>query len=280
MKDLGQRAPAVAGPGSWSRRGFLGSTAAVALAGLGARPARAAGATLDDLPSRAAVVARFGSREPEHFGMFLSHMLTHVDRRTALTFDACGGPRGSHYDGALVETLRKHKVPATLFLNARWIATFPTVAAELAADPLFELGNHGSQHRPLTVRGQAAYGIAGTRSVGEAYDEIVRGMDAVAGLTGGRPVWFRPGTAWADDVGVGVAGALGVRVTSFSVNADAGATASRKDVTANLSGAPSRAITLGHFNHPEGQTAEGLARALPVLLDRGRRFMTLSAACA
>ncbi len=259
----------------WTRRAFLVS-AASAMAALTGLDERAEAIDSLTLPTREAIVAEFGSREPKHFGMFLSHMVTHGKGWTALTFDACGGPRGSHYDEKLITTLRKHRVPATLFLNARWIESFPTVAAELAADPLFELANHGQQHRPLTVRGQAAYGIAGTASVGEAYDEIVRGMDAVGALTGKRPVLFRPGTAWADDVGVAVARALGVRVVSFSINADAGATASKKVVARNLGKARSKSITLGHFNHPEGKTAEGLAKALPRLLDEGRRFVTLS----
>ena len=260
-------------PTSWTRRSFLvaGGGLALGVAGFGPDSAEAAG-----LPSRRSVVRALGHRRPKHFGMFLRHTVTHGHRRIALTFDACGGPRGSGYDEALVETLRKHDVPATLFLNARWIATNPTVAAELAADPLFELGTHGVQHRPLTVRGQSAYGIAGTRSVGEAYDEVRGGVEALAELTGHRPRWFRAGTAWVDDVGVEVARRLHVRIASFSINADLGATAGTKVVAHNLGTARGRSITIAHTNHPEGKTAEGLAKALPRLLDQGRRFATLS----
>ena len=268
----------------WSRRAVLASAVALAVAGavpgtggrLGRASADTKALTASALPTRAEIVANFGHKKPKHFGMFLRHMVTHGEHRTALTFDACGGPKGSHYDEKLINTLRKHHTPATLFLNARWIASFPTVAAELAADPLFELGNHGLRHRPLTVRGQAAYGIAGTASAGEAYDEIMQGLDALAELTGSRTVWFRPGTAWADDVGVAIARALRVRVVSFSINADEGATASKNAIAKNLGTARSKSISLGHFNHPEGKTAEGLAKALPRLLDEGRKFVTLT----
>lgn len=272
------------GPSHWSRRAFLTSTAAalvVAGTGVGLGPDLPAASAQTvraawKPPSRKRVVAELGRREPKHFGMFLDGMVTRGRRRTALTFDACGGPRGAHYDEKLITTLRRREVPATLFLNARWIEAFPSVAAELAADPLFELANHGHQHCPLTVRGQKAYGIPGTTSVGAAYDEIVRGMDAVAALTGSRPRLFRPGTAWADDVGLAVARAMGVRVVSFSINVDEGATASTSTVAENLGLVRSRSITLAHFNHPEGKTAEGLARALPGLLEEGRRFVRLS----
>ena len=282
----------------WSRRGFLVSAGALVLAGLGTGGAAAAGpdrpttAVLlggsvvaerveqPPLPSRADIVAQFGGRAPKTFGLFLSGAVRHGKRKVALTFDACGGPRGSHYDKAVITTLRKAKVPATLFLNSRWIEAHRGLAAELAADPLFELGNHGWLHRPLTVRGQSAYGIEGTRSAGEAYDEIVRGLDAVAELTGSRPLWFRPGTAYADDVGIAIAHRLGVRVASFSINADYGATASKAVVIKNLKKARSKDIVLSHFNQPGGRTAEGLAKALPTMLHRGRRFATLSKALA
>jgi peptidoglycan/xylan/chitin deacetylase (PgdA/CDA1 family) len=43
-------------------------------------------------------------------------------------------------------------VPATLFVNARWIEANPRQFRQLAADPLFEIANHGTEHRPLDDR--------------------------------------------------------------------------------------------------------------------------------
>lgn len=228
-------------------------------------------------PSRKQIVAEFGEREPKEFGLFVPGVITRGNRGIALTFDACGGGKlGNGYDAKLIGLLEKHAVPATLFLNARWIAANPDTASELAANPLFELANHGFDHVPLTVRGQKAYGIAGTSSAGAAYDEIVRGQDALAELTGELSPFFRPGTAWVDDVGVAIAERLGVRIIAFDINADAGASAPAKTVAANLRSAKKRSIVLGHFNRPEGQTAEGLASALPRMLDSGNEFVTLS----
>lgn len=230
---------------------------------------------------RADVVAEFGSRKPADFGLFLPGVITRGRRGVALTFDACGGGRlGNGYDADLIQLLIDNDVPATLFLNGRWIAANPTIAGELAAIPLFELANHGWAHVPLTVAGQKAYGIAGTSDAGAAYDEIVSGLDALAELTGRHSPYFRPGTAWCDDVGVAIAERLGVKVIAFDINADAGATASATEVSANLRPVKEGSITLGHFNRPEGQTAEGLAKALPKLLDAGTRFVTVSEALA
>jgi peptidoglycan/xylan/chitin deacetylase (PgdA/CDA1 family) len=50
------------------------------------------------------------------------------------------------------------RVPATLFINARWIKANPRNFRQLAADPLFEIGNHGIEHRALSVIGRSAYG--------------------------------------------------------------------------------------------------------------------------
>lgn len=266
-------------PGAWSRRRLLTSAAGLVLAGL-AVPTAEAGPVVarstERLPTRAEIVAEFAGRRPRQFGMFLPGVVRRGRERVALTFDACGGAHGSGYDKLVISTLRKRNVPATLFLNARWIEAHPHIAADLADDPLFELGNHGWRHRPLTVAGQTAYGIKGTSGPGEAYDEIVRGLHAVAELTGRAPRWYRPGTAWADDVGLAIAGRLGLRVISFSINADAGATASKKQVVANLKRARRTDITLGHVNQPHGRTAEGLVEELPKMIRAGRHFGTLS----
>jgi peptidoglycan/xylan/chitin deacetylase (PgdA/CDA1 family) len=262
-------------PACVSRRAFLVTAAGLLLAGATGAAAVAA-PTSAKLPTRAEIVDEFAGRKPSHFGMFLPGMVRHGKRRVALTFDACGGSRGSGYDAKIIKTLRKRQVPATLFLNSRWIQAHPHVARDLADDPLFELGNHGWLHRPLTVAGQSAYGIRGTASVGEAYDEIMKGLHAVADLTGKAPKWYRPGTAWADDVGVAIAHRLGLRVVSFSINADYGATARKSEVVANLKKARRTDITLAHFNQPHGKTAEGRAKELPKMIHAGRHFGTLS----
>ena len=64
-------------------------------------------------------------------------------------------------------------VGPTLFVNARWIEANLRKFRRLAADPLFEIANHGTEHRPLSVTGRSAYGIAGTSSVAQVVDEVM-----------------------------------------------------------------------------------------------------------
>ncbi|MET3718675.1 hypothetical protein [Arthrobacter sp. UYEF21] len=51
--------------------------------------------------------------------------------------------------------------------GARWIRINPSQARDLAANPLFELANHGTRHTSLSVTGKTANGIPGTRSSAE-----------------------------------------------------------------------------------------------------------------
>lgn len=57
-------------------------------------------------------------------GLKITGVLTRLatkDKVIALTFDACGGKGGSGYDRKLIDYLIKENIPATLFINARWI---------------------------------------------------------------------------------------------------------------------------------------------------------------
>ncbi|MDP9429931.1 MAG: polysaccharide deacetylase family protein [Actinomycetota bacterium] len=228
---------------------------------------------------RAEIVARYAGVAPSAWGLDVPGVVTRLstqDRVVALTFDACGGARGGGYDAALIDGLRSTKTRATLFLNHRWVLAHPDVTAELASEPLFELANHGTQHRPLSVTGRSAYGIAGTAGPGEVYDEIVGNRQSLTGAAGVPPRFFRSGTAHCDDVAVRIARDLGETVVNFDVNGDAGATLTPRQVAAALESATPGSIVLCHMNQPGSGTARGLATALPRLAEAGFRFVRLS----
>jgi peptidoglycan/xylan/chitin deacetylase (PgdA/CDA1 family) len=196
-------------------------------------------------------------------------------RDIALTLDACGGPGGAGCDQQLLSTLRKLNVPATLFLNERWVQANPALTAELAADPLFELANHGFLHRPLSVSGKSAYGIAGTADIGQVYDEVMGNQAVLQDITGHLPGFFRPGTAYYDDVAAAIARRLGVIPVNFTINGDGGATFAASTVAAEVGKARNGDIVIAHLNRPGSGTAPGLAQALPRLLAQGASFAKL-----
>ena len=225
-----------------------------------------------------AIDPELAQRTPVEWGERVTGIRTRIDtdrRLVALTFDGCGGPNGSDVDTALLDHLADLAVPATLFLNARWIEANRSVARELARDPRFELANHGTEHRPLSVTGRDAYGIRGTRSAEEVVDEVVNCQQLLTELTGHAPRHFRSGTAYADEVAVAIVHQLGLEVVNFDVLGDAGATFSAAEVERALLGAQTGSIALLHLNHPGSGTAGGVAAAVPQLRERGYTFTAL-----
>lgn len=224
-------------------------------------------------PSKAQLVAEFAGRRPTEWGLEVTGVVTRSpSQRTVITLDACGGPGGSGVDQELLATLRRLNIPATLFVNARWIHANRQLAAELGEDPLFELANHGWLHRPLSVTGGTAYGIPGTASVADAYDELTGCQDVLREAAGQPSRFFRAGTAYFDDVAAAMTRRLGMLPVNFSINADAGATMPPKAVASALSAAGPGDIVIAHFNKPGGGTAAGFRHALPRLRDGGIEF--------
>ncbi len=266
--------------GSLASGGRVASAAPAAATG-----SRAPGTVLPAVPpaapglTRAQVVARYGHLRPRTWGFGGPGVVRdlHTSRRViALTFDACGGPGGSGYDQALIGFLRRRKVPATLFLNSRWIDANPAAFGQLAAEPLFEIANHGTRHLPLSVTGRSAYGIPGTRNAGEVYDEVATNQAKLRRLLGVPPRFFRAGTAYCDDVAARIVTAMGDHLVSFSVNGDGGATFTPGQVRGIVTAAPGGSIVICHMNHPDSGTAQGIAASVPYLLACGYRFVRLS----
>ena len=229
--------------------------------------------------TRAEIVTRYAGVAPVAWGLDVPGVVNRLptqDRVVALTFDACGGGQGSGYDAAVIEALQVTRTPATLFLNQRWVLAHPEVTAELAGQPLFEIANHGTQHRPLSVTGRSAYGISGTADAGEVYDEVFGNRRTLTEATGVPPSFFRSGTAHYDDVAVRIARDLGAAVVNFDVNGDAGATLTPQEVAAALESAAPGSIVLCHMNQPDSGTAQGVMTALPRLAQAGFRFVRLS----
>jgi len=225
------------------------------------------------------LAARFGVRKPLQWGETVSGVRTRLDTEekvVALTLDACGGGKGNGIDTRLMDFLARERIPATLFVNARWIDANPELFRRLAANPLFEIANHGMWHKPASVSGRSVYGIQGTKDTGELVEEIERNARKIEALTGKRPKFYRSGTAYYDEVAVEVANALGHEVAGFSILGDAGATYGPAQVRAALVKAGPGDIIICHMNHPESGTGAGIMAAVPELLRRGFRFVRMS----
>jgi peptidoglycan/xylan/chitin deacetylase (PgdA/CDA1 family) len=225
------------------------------------------------------ITLRYASRKPIAWSNRLPGIQTRLGSEKkclALTFDACGyGKKSKGYDAELIAVLRREQVPATLFISGLWADAHPDLVRSLAADPLFEIENHGLRHLPCSVSGHSAYHISGTRDAADVVLEVEGNAEKLATLTGRTPRFYRAGTAMYDDVALDIVADLGYTVAGYSILGDAGATYSAAQVQRALLSAKPGDIVICHMNHPEGETCAGLKAAIPVLKAKGYTFVTL-----
>jgi peptidoglycan/xylan/chitin deacetylase (PgdA/CDA1 family) len=195
----------------------------------------------------------------------------------AFTFDACGGKNGSGYDKELIDYLHKEKIPATLFISGKWIDSQFTVFLTLSRDTLFEIENHGLNHRPCSIDGESAYGIHGTANIEEAFDEIEANARKIEAITNHRPRFYRSATAFIDEACASMAAILGINVVSYQVlSGDAIPFTHESVIEENvIKNLVPGAIVIMHFNHPEWNTKEAMEKIVPELRQMGYTFVRL-----
>src|SRR4030042_1423040 len=144
------------------------------------------------------IISTFTGKAPQEWGERVREVKTRLNtdqKVLALTFDACGGPKGSGYDAKLIDFLISEAIPATLFISGKWIDGNPDIFQALARNPLFEIENHGLNHSPCSAIGQSVYEIRGTKNVGEIFDEIELNALRIQRMTGRKPKYYRPAAA-------------------------------------------------------------------------------------
>ncbi|MDQ0415920.1 peptidoglycan/xylan/chitin deacetylase (PgdA/CDA1 family) [Croceifilum oryzae] len=225
-----------------------------------------------------AIRSQFKNATPTQWGEKMPGIISKLptnEKVIALTFDACGGKHGDGYDIEIMQFLQENQIPATLFLNSRWIETHTELTKQLANNPLFEIENHGSEHRPLSMNGRSVYGIQGTKNLDGIIQEVIVNHRLIEKTTGKAPRFFRSGTAYYDDIAVQVAKRLGEQIAGFHITGDAGATFNQAQVKNAMLQAKPGSIILLHMNQPRGDTAEGIKEAIPLLKQQGYRFVKM-----
>ena len=105
------------------------------------------------------------------------YFVPNTNRMIALTFD--DGPNGAATE-KILDTLKRFNVPATFFLIGANVTYYPDIVRRMAREGHL-IGNHTFRHLrfdQVTSR--------------EMLEDIVRGEEAIAGVTGIKPTWFRP----------------------------------------------------------------------------------------
>jgi len=197
-------------------------------------------------------------------------VITHGSRQSktiALTFDACQTRKMSGYDAQIISILREMHTPATLVLGGRWMETHPAATRSLAADPLFELGNHSYLHPHMT-----------TLTPLRMRQELLETQDAMYRLTGKQGTVFRPPYGEYNALLVKQAAQLGLKTLTWEVvtgDPDPHINAS-SIVRTVLTRAKPGSVVIMHMNGRGWHTAEALPAVIRGLQKRGYRFVTAS----
>jgi peptidoglycan/xylan/chitin deacetylase (PgdA/CDA1 family) len=209
-----------------------------------------------------------------------------VDKKQiALTFDADmtpgmiellhSGRVKSYYDKKIVDILIQTKTKATVFLTGMWIEQYPDITSQLAANSLFELGNHSYSHPSF-------YGYCyGLRQIPKSQEEeeIRRTQQLLQISTGGDNKLFRfPGGCYSPKEEEQVE-KNGLAVIQWDVAGQDGFNNNGLAIENNvLTHVKNGSIIVLHFNgYPnEPKTAEVLPEIISQLKIRGFEFVTVS----
>jgi peptidoglycan-N-acetylglucosamine deacetylase len=223
---------------------------------------------------------------PELRGSIRSVELPPGEKLIALTFDLCETTGDvSGYDGRIIDLLRAQGVKATFFAGGKWMEAHEERAAQLIADPNFEVGSHGLRHLDMA------------RLSGDVLkDEIV--LTEVEYVRARKNLMARQCAAPAD-TGTPPPDHMTVmrfpygscNAASLAEVADQGELAIQWDVVTGdpdphrsakaiadtiLTKVHPGAIIVAHANGRGWHTAEALAIAIPKLKEQGYGFVTVS----
>ncbi len=192
--------------------------------------------------------------------------------RVALTFDACMGKA----DERILSVLVAERIPATIFVTARWLKHNPQALQVMLANPdLFELENHGQNHIPAVDKPVSIYGIASAGSPEAVRLEVQGGADAMLASGIPAPRWFRGSTAKYDLSAIAQIRAMGYRIAGYSVNGDGGSLLGAAVTEKRISSARDGDVVISHINQPTHAAGEGVAKAILDLKARGTQFVRL-----
>ncbi|MCJ8510423.1 polysaccharide deacetylase family protein [Rhizobium lemnae] len=193
--------------------------------------------------------------------------------RVALTFDACMGQA----DSRILSTLVYERIPATLFVTARWLRNNEEAIAILRAHPdLFDIENHGENHVPAVDVPVKIYGIPAAGSIAAVEREVAAGAAAVKAAGFSQPRWFRGATAKYDVSAIRQIRQMGYKIAGYSLNGDGGSLLGAAMTERKISGAKDGDVVIAHINQPTHEAGAGVVRGIMALKHKGIAFVRLS----
>ncbi|MFI6284965.1 polysaccharide deacetylase family protein [Streptomyces sp. NPDC051018] len=206
-----------------------------------------------------------------------------AEKTVALTFDADmtadQGSRaagGERFDNpALIASLRRLKVPSTIFMTGRWAEEYPDQAKAIGNDPLFEVANHSYSHHAFTP---SCYGLP-TIAEGNMKADVDRAFTAFrrAGARNVVPYFRFPGGCYDEQALRAIAPAGVTAVQWDVVSGDAFAKDSDAVAEQVLAGVKPGSLVVLHCTRSAAPVTErAIAGIVPELRRRGYRMVKVS----
>jgi peptidoglycan/xylan/chitin deacetylase (PgdA/CDA1 family) len=190
-----------------------------------------------------------------------------TDKLVALTFDACEAKKIAHLDEGILEVLRHHPVPFTVFASGRFVRDNEIAVAELSRWPEVHIENHSWSH-PADMR---------LLSDDEIRREVLQTDEIIERVAGRRPTFFRFPGGLADERTVDLVARLGHQTVHWRWPEGDPARAIDANALIEQTYAKVRPgdILIFHINGRGWHTAEALPELLTGLELRGYRFVSL-----
>lgn len=192
--------------------------------------------------------------------------------QVALTLDACMGKT----DRRILDMLIREKIPATIFVTARWLRQNGEAFALMKANAdLFAIEDHGAMHVPAVTNAPRVYGIRTAGSLAAVRAEIEGGSKAIIDAGATKPKWYRDATARYSTDAIDLATSLGYGIGGYSLNGDQGASLLAPVVARRISGARDGDVIISHINQPSRSAGEGVVKGILALKAKGMKFVLL-----
>lgn len=189
-----------------------------------------------------------------------------------LTLDACGGKT----DWNILHFLVANDIPATIFVTAKWIDGNAQAVSYLKEhSDIFQIENHGKEHREAVYRTVGAYRLPATQDDAGLETEVQGGESAIEKNFGIKAQWYRDAGALYDNTSINWLNHHHWHIAGYSVAGDEGATASTSRIIHILSQVKPGDVILMHMNKPQGHTYDGMKVGILALKDKGMHFTWL-----
>ncbi len=190
-----------------------------------------------------------------------------LEKKIALTFDACPSFTRGGFDERITRILIDSGVPATFFLSGKWIERHRRIVRDLASVPAFELGNHTYSHpHCITIPDDSLR------------REVQRTEALLTNITGTSSRLFRPPFTETDQRVDSILQTLGYTTVLYDLaSGDPDSTISQ-DRLLRYVVAKTRngSIIVMHINGRGWHTAEVLPEIIRLLRNKGFTFVKVS----